>query len=579
MAPKPRRARSRTTDAGPPDGKDYVAIAVAYAKEAASERNKARFGKWVRLAARRFLADMVRARKRGNGFRFDRWHACDACDFIEKLPHVEGNWGRATIVLHPAQVFFVVNVFGFRRLDGTRRFTTAIFCVARKNAKSTLAAAILLYCLFCEGEIGPQVISAATTGDQARIVFNVAKRMVERTPALWMAFGASAFANAIACINNGGSFKPINAKASTQDGLNPSALCFDELHAHKTRDLFDVLRSAAGARANPLFLYTTTEGYENPGPWAEVRHLAFQVLQGVVEADHLLALYYAIDEADDDFDERAWIKANPLLGVSVSLEKLREYAAEARALPGALAEFRIKRCNRRSASADCWIDIPRWNACTGLVDLEALHNVPCYAGLDLSSTRDMTAFRLVWRLELGDGWCRWLTWGLYWVPANRVHQRTERGAASYEPWIQAGHVIETDGDVTDYGVVENAIDELRSRFDIRLIAYDSWNARDLVNRLMERNAPMIEFVQGGKSYHPAMQELERAYVSGNLAHGGDPVLAWNASNLVARRDPNMNMSPDRKRSPEKIDGMCALLMAIGAALGEQASEPYITVLD
>jgi phage terminase large subunit-like protein len=196
-----------------------------------------------------------------------------------------------------------------------RRFTSALLAIARKNAKSTLAAAILLYCLCCEAESGRRSSAAATTGDQARIVFGVAKRMVERRPTC-----ARRTARAVRERRSRGgrrrTFKPINAKASTQDGLNPSHVVLDEVHAHKTHDLLNVLQSAAGARANPLWLYTTTEGYETPGPWPELRHFAKQVLEEVVEADHFLALYFALDDKDDDFDESKWIKANPLMDVN-----------------------------------------------------------------------------------------------------------------------------------------------------------------------------------------------------------------------------------------------------------------------
>lgn len=496
------------------------------------------------------------------------------------LPHVEGTWGSATIRLEPAQVFFVSQLFGFRREDGTRRFTTALYAVPRKNAKSTIAATIALCCYCLEPEAGPQILSAATTGDQARIVWGVAQRMVQRDSELREAFSLEAWSNVIPRIDVGGTFKPINAKASTQDGLNPSVLVFDELHAHKTRDLFDVLRSAAGARKNPLFLYTTTEGYENPGPWAEVRRFAFQVLDKIVEADHFLALYYAVDEDDDDFDERAWAKANPLLGVSVSLEKLREYATEAKQLPGALAEFRIKRLNRPAAAAEGWIDLVRWKRCGGAVPLEELSGLPCWAAFDLASTRDMTAWRLVWRR--GE---EWLTWGRYWVPEAAVAQRTERGTVPYASWVAQGLITQTEGDVTDYGVILRDIVADCQRFAPREIAFDRWNASQLVNELQSAlpEAALVEFIQGAKSYHPAMKALEEAYTAGRLRHGGDPVLTWNAANLVPRRDVNMNMAPDRKRSAEKIDGIVALLMAVGrASLGTESASVYeargITVL-
>lgn len=260
---------SQKTESEQTHDKDYVAIAKAYAKKALDPKNRKRFGIWIRLAAKRFLDDLERAKTKGAPFYFDVWHANDVCDFAEKLPHVEGVWETPTIVLHESHVFFLVQLFGFRKPDGTRRFSKALFAVARKNAKSTLAAIVGLYCQNCEGENGPQIITGATTGQQARIVFNVAKRMVEKTADLREAFGLVPFANAIASINNGGTYKPINAKASTQDGLNPSCVILDEIHAHKDHDLLNVLVSAAGARANVLFLFLTTEGYSSPGPWAE----------------------------------------------------------------------------------------------------------------------------------------------------------------------------------------------------------------------------------------------------------------------------------------------------------------------
>lgn len=557
-------------------GRDYVAIADRYAQDAVADRKGLRFGKWVRLAAKRYLADRKRAKQRGAPFVFDSWHANDACGFIEQLPHVEGRWDSPTIVMHPSHVFFVVNLFGFRdAATGMRRFTTALFAVARKNAKSTLAAAILLYCMCCENEPGAQVITAATTGSQARIVFNVAKRMVESTPDLQEAYQLEPFANAIARYEIGGTFKPINAKASTQDGLNPSHAGLDEIHAHKTHDLLNVLQSAAGARASALWLFTTTEGYETPGPWPEIRKFAQQLLQRLFQADHYLALIYAVDEKDGDFDEAKWIKANPLMDVNPLLAReIRKESIEAKRMAGKLAEFRIKRLNRQSAAALAWVNLLKWQKCNGYVDLAALEGKECYAGLDLASTGDLTAFRLVWRV---DGVL--YTHGLRWVPAAAVEQRTERGSVPYQSWVTAGLLRQTEGDVTDYAVVEADIRELCDRFKPKEIAFDRWNAQDLCNRLIEDGYPMVEFIQGPKSYHPAMQALELAYKAGKLATGDDPVLQWCAANVVPRYDANMNMAPDKKRSAEKIDDVTALLMAVGRLVSsEPVVEPGVVIL-
>lgn len=550
--------------------RDYVGIATAYAEEAVADKKGRKFGKWVRLAAKRFLADLKRAKRKRPPFLFDEWHACDPCDFIEKLPHVEGKWARPEIELHRSHVFFVVQLFGFRNLDGSRRFTSALFAVARKNAKSTLAAAILLYCQCCEEEEGAQIISAATTGSQARIIFNVAKRMTEKTPDLQEAFGLACWANSISRMETGASFKPINAKASTQDGLNPSHVGLDEIHAHKSADLLNVLTSAAGARSNPLWLYTTTEGYTNPGPWGEIRQFAKQVLQGILgdSADHFLVVFYAVDEDDDEFDESAWPKANPLMDANPHLLKaIRKEAVEARQMPSKLAEFKIKRLNRPASSATGWVDLTKWQKGGGAVDLDWLAGHPCWAGLDLASNLDLTSWRLVWKVDE-----IYYTWGRRFVPEDAVRARTERGVVPYAGWVAAGLIEVTEGEVTDYQVVEARMREDIARFNPLVIGFDKWNAQEITQRLLAEGHPLIEFGQTTKNYHPAMQELERAYVSKKIVHGNDPVLNWCASNLIAVKDGNLNQKPDKKRSPDKIDDMVSLLMAIGLSITPEESQ-------
>ena len=562
--------------------RDYVQIATDYAKSAIKDKGRKRHGHLIRQAARRFLDDLKRAKQKSCPFLFLVEHANDACDFIEKLPHVEGKWETPNITLHESHIFFVVQLFGFRKRQSVhiegygdfhpRRFTSALFAVARKNAKSTLSAGILNYCLCCEPEEGAQVISAATTFPQASIIFNVAKRQVEKTPDLREAFGLEVWAKAISRFETGASFKPIHAKASTQDGLNPSHVGLDEIHAHKTADLLNVLTSAAGARGNPLWLYTTTEGYTNPGPWGEIRMFAKRLLSGIFKdtADHFLVVFYAIDDedktlgikADDEFNEACWQKANPLMDVNPHLlDSIRKEAIEAKQMPSKLAEFRIKRLNRQASTADGWIDLNKWQQCGAPVDLDYLKDYSCWGGLDLASTTDIAVFRLVWRVN-GVIY----TYGYRFVPERAIAYRTERGTVPYAAWTESGLLIKTEGDVVDYAVIEQVVMDAVERFNVQMIAYDKWNATDLVNRLVSAEVPLIEFVQGPKSYHPAMQELERAYIAGNLAHGGDPVLNWCASNIVARRDQNLNMAPDRKRSADKIDDMAALLMAVGISI-------------
>ena len=553
--------------------RDYIKIAIAYAKKAVADKDRKRFGKWVRLAAQRFLDDLERAKQKDSPFYFDKREAIKACGFIEQLPHVEGIWETENVILHQSHVLFVVQLFGFRNQDGTRRFTTALFAVGRKNAKSFLCSGILLYCFCCEKENGPQVVSAATTGQQARIIFNAAKRIVEKLKHLRDHYTLEPFANAIARYEVGGIFKPINAKASTQDGLNPSHVGIDEIHAHKNHDLLNVLKSAAGARRNPLFLYTTTEGYESPGPWGEIRHFSKQLLEGLVEADHFLVLYYALDDenvsegikADDDFDESKWIKANPLMEVNpLLLKEIRKEAIEAKQMPGRHAEFKIKRLNRPSSAAGGWINLVKWKSCNGLIDLEWLKQYPCYGGLDLASTRDLTSFRLVWDIR-----GIYYTHGWRFVPEVAVADRTARGLVPFQAWVQSGHLIEAGSEIVDYDIVEKCISDACENFNVQAINYDQWNAAQLAKKLLDMDIPMKEFIQGTKSYHPAMRSLEEHYISGMIAHGNDPVLNWCASNIIAKTDQNMSTAPDKKKSADKIDDMVAFLMAIGGIINDE----------
>lgn len=546
--------------------RDYAAIALQYAKEAWADRKGRRHCRWVRLAAKRHLDDMKRSRRRsGWAYRFDDWHAGDVCDFIEKLPHIEGRWESPTIVLEPWQVFILAVVFGWRRVeDGCRRFETAYIELARKNGKSALSSGVALYCLTCDGEPAPQVKCAATTGDQARIVFNVAKKMAEKTPDLRAAFDVEPLANAIVCNESDGSIQPINAKASTQDGLNPHLTIIDELHAHKDRDLFDVLKSASGARDNALAWYITTAGYNLQGVCYEQRKLVTKILQGLIPSEHYFGIIYTLDNPEDRFDETKWVLANPNLGISPKVRRMQSYAADARNSPDSLLEFDTKRLNIWGGAKAAWLNLARWRRCGGPVDLEALERVPCYGGLDLAAVSDINALLLTWLVE-----DRLKVWGRYYLPEETVRPRSEKGNVPYQVWADQGLLTLTPGNVADYEFIEADVESALGRFDVRAIGFDPWNARDMANRLIAKGAPMIEFRQGPQSFNAPMKEFERHVNGGTMDHGGDPILTWMASNIVARKDVNDNMAPDKKNSEEKIDGIVAACEAVGVMLTDE----------
>ncbi|MCW8960191.1 MAG: terminase large subunit [Ignavibacteriaceae bacterium] len=553
----------------------YVERAIEYAKAAQGSDTH---GKWSQLACKRFLNDLKRAKKKDCTFYFSEDWAVYACEFVETLHHVEGTWDSPTITLHDSMVFFYVNLYGFRnRETGKRRFTTAVWASGRKNAKSTgLGAPIGLFSQFEEDEEGAQVVSAATTGDQAKIVWGVAKRMVEKNKDFREHHNAQPYARTIAGFNNGSVFKYISAKASTQDGLNPSCAIIDEVHAHPNHDLINVLKSAAGARSNPLFLFVTTEGYaKGDTPWPELRMYSHQILSGAVEADHVLTIIFSIDDDDDEFDEKVWIKANPLIEVNpILFEEIKKEAKEAMSMPSKMAEFRIKRLNRPSAAAEAHIDLAKFQQNKTVMSLDELEPYPCWMALDLSATRDLTTIRMLWDV---DG--QYHTHGWRFLPKNGIHQQTASGGDVYSGWKEQGLIIETPGETVNQAVIKDKIVELYDRFQPIAVGSDPWNARELIRILNDDyNIDCQEIRQGAQTYHPAIKKCDEAYYSGDLYHGCDPILVWCAGNLVMRYDQNMNQAPDKKNSANKIDDMAALYMCFHLSLEYEPRTSFDDIL-
>lgn len=553
------------------EGRNYVQIASKYARDVDKGREVA--GKLERLACRRFLSDLKRAKKKGAPFTFDEWYASDPCDFIEKLPHVEGEWETPTLVLEPWQIFILVNIFGFRSPDGTRRFNTAYIEVGRKNGKSAFTSGITLYCLTCENEVGPQVKTAATTGDQARIVFDVCKKMADATPDFRDHFDVEVLANAVVCNRNGGSIKPINAKASTQDGLNPHMTVIDELHAHKDRKLFDVLKSARGARKNPLSWYITTAGYDMVGVCYEQREFVRKMLEGVIEADHYFSVVFTLDKDDDWTDERLWRKANPNIGVSVSLDEMRTYCQEAQESPASEGEFRTKRCNQWLNAASAWISMAQWARCEDdTLRIEDFEGREVWVGSDLANKDDITA--VLYLFEDGEDL---VFFPEFYLPAELVKAAGDRSGAPYKAWKDAGYLQVTDGNMTDNQRIE---DDIRSRcehFDPDKIWFDRYGAFDVVARLEQDNYEAELYPKNAANYTDAANDLEARYPVKRIRFPPNPVMTWMMSNAVIDQRVDGSKLPKKpdKNSPLKIDGVDALLTAMSAYLKSISDRSYL----
>lgn len=550
--------------------RDYVAIANEYARAAVADKAGKRFCKWVRLAAKRHLDDLKR---KGEGwpYKFDPWHGNDVCDFIEKLPHVEGQWETPTLTLEPAQIFILVVVFGWRRkADGLRRFTMAYIEMARKGAKSTLTAGIVLYCTCCEGEQGPLTLIGATTGDQARKVFNPARQMVLRTPAVQEAFGLEAWARAITCADNGGTIQTINAKASTQDGHNTHLGVLDELHAHKDRGLFDVIRSSFGARKQPLLWMITTAGFNIYGVCYEQRSFVAKVLEQSVTAEHYFGIIFTLDEDDDPYDERNWIKANPLYPITPSPEYMRARAIEAKESPGGEAEFKTKNLNIWMGAAAAWLNVSNWRACGQRVPLSAFRDLECHIGADLADKDDVTALVL----SAMDGE-RIISKTWFWLPeaALRRASQTEReNVALYQQWRASGHLHVTPGDWVDHNHIERVIRRLKSVLNVRSCVFDQFAAAQaMASRLNadfgDGDEPFaVVLPKNARNVTDAAKELEARHKVGAamLVHDGNPVMTWMAGNAVVQRRVDGTILPKKPDtdSKAKIDGVDAMINSI-----------------
>lgn len=515
---------------------------------------------WVKRACQRHLDDLALGHERG--LWFDTAAAERVLKFFSILKHSKGEWAGQPVRLEPWQQFFLWCIFGWKRADGLRRFRTAYISVARKNGKSTIAAGVGLYLLSADGEPGAEVYSAATKRDQARITHAEAVRMVKKSPMLRKRIGI--FKDNLHIEASASKFEPLGADSDTMDGLNVHGAIIDELHAHKTRDTWDVLDTATGARRQPLLFGITTAGYDRQSLCWQLNEYTEKVLDGIIEDDTFFGLIFSLDAEDDWQDESFWIKANPNLGVSKKWDDMRRKAQRAADMPAALNSFKRLELNVWTQSVTKWINLEHWRACGEYtIEPEALAGRTCYGGLDLSSTLDITAWCLVFPPEKNHE--PFVVLCHFWIPEDNLRQRVRDDRVPYDAWLRAGWITATPGNTIDYDWIFSQIDHDARKYTIREVAFDRWGAARVVNELQKKGLTMVEFGQGFVSMSPPMKELERLILSHKIAHGNNPVLTWMADNLVAAQDPAGNLKPDKAKSREKIDGMVALIMALDRA--------------
>jgi phage terminase large subunit-like protein len=481
--------------------------------------------------------------------------------FFSHLRHVKGRWAGRALELDPWQVWYLIRpVFGWKHPDGTRIIRTAWWEFPRKNGKSTISSGIGLYLTCADREPGAEVYAAAIDKVQARAVFDPAAAMVRGAPALRRRLVP--YRDAIAFRATNSKFEVLSADALQKHGLNVHGVVVDEVHVHKTRDLIDTLESGTGSRDQPLVVFITTADAGEPDTiYNEKRNYAEQVATGVVDDPSFYAVIYAARKGDDPFSERTWEKANPGIDVTVKRDYLRKEAARAQATPAWLNSFLRLHLGIRTKQVSKWVPLLAWDRSAGMVDEAELRGRACYGGLDLASTTDVAA--LCWAFPFDDGLYRAI-WRM-WIPSERIADLDQRTAGQASVWVREGWLRTTPGSVIDYSAIRAQIEEDASSFEVREISFDPWQAHQIAQELADDGLEMVEHRQSMQHMSAPTKELERLVLAHKLAHGGNPVARWMFDNVAVKVDENGNVKPDRRHSGDKIDGIVALVMAIGAA--------------
>ena len=507
--------------------------------------------------------------------RYDKKKADHAVAFIQNLKHTKGKWDGKPFFLLPWQEQIVRDIFGIVNPEGKRQFRSAYIEIPKKNGKSELAAAIALYLLYGDGEASAEVYSCANDRSQASIVFDVAKRMVEKSPALMKRSKIAAATKRIVNYRNAGFYQVLSAETGTKHGLNISGLVFDEIHAQPNRKLYDVMTKGSGdAREQPLFFIITTAGTDKESICYELHTKALDIMNGRKIDHSFYPVIYGLSDEDDWNDEANWYKANPSLGYTISIDRVRDAYRDALENPAEENVFKQLRLNIWTNSTVVWIPEHIYERGNLPINPAELEGRDCYAGLDLSSTSDITALVLVFPPRTENE--KYIVLPFFWLPEETLELRCRRDHVLYDVWQRQGYILTTEGNVIHYGFIERFIERLGEKYHIVEIAYDRWNATQMVQNLEDMGFTMVPFGQGFKDMSPPSKELYKLLMEGNINHGGNPVLKWMAQNVVMRQDPAGNIKPDKERSVEKIDGIVALIMGLDRCI---RSAPATSVYD
>jgi len=491
---------------------------------------------------------------------FDAAEAKRAVEFFpDMLTHVKGRAGA--FHLQPWQADIVSNLFGWKDKDtGLRRYRYVYCEVPRKNGKTTLAAGVLLYMLLVDKEIGAEVYSAATTREQAGLVYEIAAKMVTANP--HMKAACKRLDSKKRLVAPDGFFQACSSEAGAIHGTNPHCVIFDELHEQPNRELWEAFQTGFGSRDQPLFFSITTAGHDRSTICWEQHEYAKAVERNPELDERFLPALFCAEPEDDWTDEATWEKANPCLDVSLKRDFLRGECSKAMEISALENGFRRLHLNQWTEQENRVIQMTKWDECQQEFDLEEFKGRSCYGGLDLSSTRDVTAFTLVFPED--DGGASVLAW--FWIPQDNVDKRSGNDKRLIQNFAERGGVEMTDGNEVDIRQLSARIVEICDDYDLNYLGYDPWNSTGVIQLLIEYGMPenvLLKMPQTYSTYNEPFKKLLSWLGNGKFKHDGNEVLRWMANNVACKEDPSGNIRPDKGKSAEKIDGICALLMAIG----------------
>ena len=497
--------------------------------------------------------------------RYVKQEADMAVNFIQGLRHTKGVWAGQPFELIDWQEKIIRDVFGTIKPNGYRQFNTAYVEIPKKQVKSELAAAVALYLLCGDGEERAEIYGCAADRQQASIVFEVAADMVRMCPALDKRCKIQASTKRITFKPTNSFYQVLSAEAYSKHGFNIHGVVFDELHTQPDRKLYDVMTKGSGdARMQPLYFLITTAGTDTKSICYEVHKKAKDILEGKKIDETFYPVIYGAEQDDDWSDPEVWKKANPSLGITVQIDKVKAAFNSARDNPAEENTFRQLRLNQWVKQAVRWMPMEKWEACKVAYEPEALEGRVCYGGLDLSSTSDITAFVLIFPPNEEDD--NYYVLPYFWIPEDNMERRVSKDHVPYDVWAKEGFIETTEGSVIHYGFIEEFINHLGEIYNIKEIAFDRWGAVQMSQDLDGMGFTVIPFGQGFASMSPPTKELMNLVLSGKLKHNGHPVLSWMMDNVCVRVDPAGNIKMDKAKSTEKIDGAVALVMALDRAI-------------